>query len=270
MSHSLVCPLCGSELQEALRWTRAPERETDFGIAPEAYDRRFDRCRHCGLLVAETPLSVESLYEAGYLDRTYDADQLRRAFDRIMSLGPGASDNLQRVERVCAWMGRPGRLLDVGSGLAVFAARMAERGWAVTAIDPDSRAASHAREVAGIAAIAADFLQLDHEQLDGRYELVALNKVLEHVPEPWKMLERCRGPLAPGGTIYVEVPDGEAAFSAGPSTREEFFIEHLYAFSATSLSLLADRCGLRLQRLDRLHEPSDKLTLAGFLTDATL
>ncbi len=70
--------------------------------------------------------------------------------------------------------------------------------------------------------------------------------------------------LNPGGFVYVEVPDGEAAVHEGPG-REEFFIEHHHVFSAASLALLATRAGFNVQVIERLHEPSTKYTLRGFL-----
>jgi hypothetical protein len=81
------------------------------------------------------------------------------------------------------------------------------------------------------------------------------------------MLRRCHTFLEPGGTVYVELPDGEAAARDpdGPD-REEFFIEHLWAFSPRSLELLAERAGFAADRVERIREPSDKYTLFGFLT----
>ena len=133
-------------------------------------------------------------------------------------------------------------MLDVGSGLAVFPARMKEAGWTCTALDPDPRAVEHARTVVGVEAVRADFMEADDL---GRFDLVTLNKVLEHVPDPAAMLGRTREFLAEGGVVYVELPDGEAAAADpdGPD-REEFFIEHLHVFSMSSMSLLADRAGL--------------------------
>jgi hypothetical protein len=53
----------------------------------------------------------------------------------------------------------------------------------------------------------------------------------------------------------------------GPE-REEFFVDHWHVFSATSLTVLARRAGLWLQRLERLREPSGKYTLQAFLVPA--
>jgi 2-polyprenyl-3-methyl-5-hydroxy-6-metoxy-1,4-benzoquinol methylase len=130
-------------------------------------------------------------------------------------------------------------------------------------LDPDPRAAAHARERVGVEAVQGDFMRA---KPFGRFQLVTLNKVLEHVADPVAMLERTRGYLRDGGVTYVEVPDGEAASLDDPG-REEFFVEHLHAFTAASLALTALRAGYAVQRLDRLREPSTKYTLVAFLRE---
>jgi SAM-dependent methyltransferase len=212
-------------------------------------------------------MNIEHLYEGGYVDATY-GELLGQAYERILALPPERSDNAGRVARVLSFAaqhfgGRTATILDVGSGLCVFLARMKEAGWRGTAIDPDPRAVAHARNVVGVDAVESDYLAVDGL---GRFDVVAFNKVLEHVPDPVTMLARAaRRHLASGGFVYVEVPDGPAAAAAGFG-REEFFIEHHHAFSVASLAQLAGRAGLSPSRIERLHEPSTKYTLVAFLT----
>jgi SAM-dependent methyltransferase len=99
----------------------------------------------------------------------------------------------------------------------------------------------------------------------GRFDAVAFNKVLEHIPDPVPMLGRTARFLREGGFVYVELPDGEAAVVDGPG-REEFFIDHHHIFSLASLALFARRAGFRVERVERIQEPSTKYTLYAFLT----
>lgn len=258
-----ACPMCGAGSME--RWHRyqePPVGETVFDLRGQQYVRDLLRCGVCGHFVSRTDLDLAGLYEGEYMDATYAGDRLRATYERIMALPEDQSDNVARVDRVVRELGTSGRVLDVGSGLGVFPARMKEAGWQVTALDPDARAVEHTRELVGVDAVQADFFQAEAADL-GRFDLVTLNKVLEHVPDPVAMLERAAGLLGPGGVVYVELPDGEGAAGEGPG-REEFFIEHLHVFSPASLALLSARAGLRLRRVERVREPSTKYTTFAF------
>ena len=79
------------------------------------------------------------------------------------------------------------------------------------------------------------------------------------------MLRRSQQFVAPGGFVYLELPDGEMAAEAGAG-REEFFVEHLHVFSFVSIAMLADRAGFRPLAVERLQEPSTKFTLRAFLS----
>lgn len=243
-----------------------PEGETRFEVA--AYRRELLHCETCGHFVTAHDLDLADLYAGEYSDATYGATGLRTSFDRIMALPPGSSDNEGRAARldafVAARLQRPIRALDVGSGLGVFPARMQRAGWDIVALDPDSGACDHLRDHVGVEAICADFFRF--EPLAGRrYDVVTLNKVLEHVEDPVAMLRRVGDVLATDGIVYVELPDGTEAFRDGPG-REEFFLEHWHVFSMASVALLAERAGFTVLQIERLREPSDKYTIRAFLT----
>ncbi|MGR0185155.1 class I SAM-dependent methyltransferase [Azospirillum aestuarii] len=264
---TLECPCDGAHREEAFTYEAPPQGETGF-VLDGAYRRAYDRCRLCGHWFSRHDIDLSDLYTGAYAGQTY-GDRLAATFERIMALPADRSDNAGRAARILDFatghfpvQGRPPRLLDVGSGLAVFPARMKAAGWDCTALDPDPRAAAHARTVAGVQAVAGDFLTVDRSAL-GQYDAVTFNKVLEHVEAPVAFLRAARDLLLPHGFLYVELPDGEAAAEEGAG-REEFFIEHHHVFSLTSFAALIERAGFRLVLLERLREPSTKFTLRGF------
>ena len=180
---------------------------------------------------------------------------------------PERSDNLWRFNEVKqfagSWFGRTSDLdlLDIGSGLGVFPSLVDKEGWRCTAVDPDVRAVKHLTGTVGVDGLFGDFMTLD---VSKQYDIITLNKVLEHVPDPVAMLRRTCDWLKPGGFVYVEVPDGEIASQHG-SEREEFTIEHLHVFSLASSAILATQAGYFLENIKRVHEPSSKYTLRLFL-----
>jgi 2-polyprenyl-3-methyl-5-hydroxy-6-metoxy-1,4-benzoquinol methylase len=267
VSGTVPC-LCGHDVyDEVFRYQAPPAGEVRFNFSADAgYDRRILRCRACGHFVSVHAMTVGGLYAGEYVTSTYAAG-IRPAFDRIVSLSPERSDNVGRVRRVTAFAhvraegAAPGTILDIGSGLCVFLHAMKAAGWQGTALDPDERAVEHARNVVGVDAVRGDFMTADGL---GRFNIVSFNKVLEHVEDPVSMLARARRHVAPGGFVYIEVPDGEMAARDGPC-REEFFVEHHHVFSAASLALMVAGAGFDLLVLERLQEPSSKYTLRAFV-----
>lgn len=267
----LACPCEGRFFRTAFQYTEAPAGETRFDASAGGYAREFRRCDTCGHFAGAHAMDLSRLYDGAYVTSTYGDSGLRQAFDRFVALDPSRSDNAGRVARVLAFAGaslpRRGRpyprsILDVGSGLCVFLHRMKAEGWDGTALDPDARAVMHARDVVGVRAVHGDFMTV---AVLGMFDVIALNKVIEHVIDPVAMLAVASTHVATEGFLYVEVPDGETAAAAGAG-REEFFVDHWHAFSAASLAMAGARAGFQVARMERLREPSGKYTLCAFLT----
>lgn len=264
--------ICGSLFFDNIfTYDAPPAGEVRFAFsAGTDYHRKVIRCCYCGHFLSKHNMNEKNLYNGGYVDANYkNPEGMETAFQRIINLPTDCSDNTGRVAKVISFAERhfagyhqeKPDILDVGSGLGVFLYLVKKAGWDCTALDPDERAACHSRERIGIKAIQGDFFAVALEQ---SFDVISLNKVLEHVEKPVAMLEKAGHHLNEKGFIYVEVPDGEAAMLGGPE-REEFYIDHPHIFSAASLAVLAHRAGLKLLEMQRLQEPSSKFTLRGFI-----
>lgn len=215
---------------------------------------------------ADHELDLSGLYEGPYVEQSY-GDQMRATFDRILALPPEQSDNWGRVDRILGFLAnhfpasyRPS-LLDVGAGLGVFPFRMKEAGYDCTALDPDPQAGRHLADVVGVRAVIGDFFNVPSEDL-GHFDLITLNKVIEHVEDPVAMLSKAASSLRPNGLVYIEVPDVAAAVD-GPG-RQEFSIAHHHVFSPASLVMTGVRAGLEMLLVERIRDPSGKYTLFMF------
>ena len=237
-----ICPCCsGERLVCDHIYHERPSGETDFGLAD--YCREIWRCQICGHFLSTTSMDLKTLYEADYVDKTYGgSDGVRQAYERIMGLDPTASDNVGRVDRIVRFAERHFRnssnlkVRDIGSGLGVFLGRVRQvTDWACTALEPDPRLAEYVQETLEIEAISEDYRKLEW---DREFDIICLNKVLEHIEEPSDLLKHCRDDLAPDGFLYLELPDGEsAAKDTDGFGREEFFLEHHHAFSMASMEI---------------------------------
>lgn len=264
-----TCPLChGADLRVHFVYSEPPPQETRFPLtAGETYWRELHRCEDCGHFVESFALDQSRLYTGEYITSLYqDSDGLRRNFDRINALPAEKSDNAGRARHVDSFArarlsdDNGFALLDVGAGLGVFPARMKAYGWTCSAIDMDERLAAHYRDVVGVTGLVGDVRAIEGI---GPFDLITFNKVLEHVEDPVGMLASVARLLTPGGIVYVELPDGEAAEIEGKE-REEYLLGHMHVFSFASFALLIARAGFESMSCERLREPSTKFTLRGF------
>lgn len=265
---NLKCPITGNQDLKLLhKYTKAPDGEINLNISN--YYREIWQSSSSKHYISIHDYDMSDLYSNQYVEATYNDEKgIEENFNRIINLPEKKSDNKARVQRVNTFStnyfgnNSQRKLLDVGSGLGVFPYEMKRKGYKVTAIDPDQRAIKHASNVVGVEAFNKDFMKFDSKK---KFEIITFNKVLEHVDDPIKLLNRSLKFLDQNGFVYVEVPDGEMA-SKDPEgyNREEFFIDHLHVFSFQSLLDLGLKAGFIPQSIERLQEPSSKYTLRAF------
>lgn len=108
----------------------------------------------------------------------------------------------------------PGRALDIGAGTGRDAAALADRGFAVTAVEPTAELRAHgARLHAGKAIAWIDDGLPDLPVLaaaGGRFDLVMLTAVLMHLDagERTRAMARLAAHLAPGGRLVMTLRHG--------------------------------------------------------------
>jgi len=98
------------------------------------------------------------------------------------------------------------RVLDVGCGGGLLAEGLASRGARVTGIDmaPENVAAAVHHATAG--ALTIDYRCVDVEELAseraGAFDVVTCLEMLEHVPEPERIVAACAAAVRPGGAVF--------------------------------------------------------------------
>jgi SAM-dependent methyltransferase len=120
------------------------------------------------------------------------------------------------VARLRAHVAPGASVVDVGCGEGAFALRLVDSGYAVAGLDLIDAATHPARgefdyvEVDLLDAGArAAFLERRRESFDA----VALLEVIEHVHDPWQVLEFCHALLRPGGILLLSTPNVTSFFS---------------------------------------------------------
>jgi len=241
------CPACGERRARTLH--RRPARRIlrcacglvfidPLPSEAEVAAREAEAFR--GELLAETRAMFDA-YGRGYRDD----DPVVRAFGR----------HLATLGRLAA--GR--RLLDVGvgTGLLVHLARQA--GWDATGVDICAEAAERAGREFGVAVVVGDFLAVD---LPGGYDAITMADVVEHSRDPRAFLARAHALLAPGGVLYVGVPNHRSlVYLAGdvlgwvPGTAglvDRLYVpNHYQYFTPDALAALAREAGFTVAALER-------------------
>jgi 2-polyprenyl-3-methyl-5-hydroxy-6-metoxy-1,4-benzoquinol methylase len=145
----------------------------------------------------------ESYITEKYGYRRGGAKTITRILGKILYLFP-----LRRadVDATARWLDAVpgGRLLDVGCGSGEWLASMSDLGWTVEGVDFDEQAVEAARR-RGVKAVHGT---LEEQQFAARsFDVVTVNHVIEHVPDPCSLLRECRRLLKPGGRLVVATPN---------------------------------------------------------------
>jgi len=141
----------------------------------------------------------------------------------------------------------------VGCGLVNLAKLLKKEGFAVSGIET----AEHAVQVAQSAGIEVEPVLLDDyvkkaERTGAKpFDAIVLMSVLEHVPRPWQMLSLAGQILAPGGVVYLRVPNDFNAFQVAAHNAKgirQWWIgipDHINYFDFPSLEGLLDKVGFQ-------------------------
>lgn len=276
-----TCEICGGRLDSVLAVHTAPDRfEVRLGISAENYSRRWIACGDCGSASNRMdPGNAARLARLadGYYEVDFANSSVGEKFAKVMALPEDKSDNAGRVKRVVAYLDnwrrslgqtrRAASVLDIGAGTGVFLAKLllskaqTVADWRATAIEPDPVAAEHLRGLGKFEVIQGVF---DAAPTKQGYDLITLNKVVEHLPRPQPLLSGVANALDPAsGIVYVEVPDVLTIGRRLPTDNILGSLHH-HLYSPRGLTSLIENVGLRLLDLGRTVEPSGKITLFGF------
>jgi 2-polyprenyl-3-methyl-5-hydroxy-6-metoxy-1,4-benzoquinol methylase len=157
---------------------------------------------------------------------------------------------------ILRWLssGQGRRLLDVGAADGLLSRRLTERGWKVTGIEADPRAAAAGAEHCERMLVAD--LDAAVPALDGPFDAIVCADILEHLRDPAAALAALVTALAPGGDVVISIPNVahlwmRLSLLAGRFDYAERGIldrTHLRFFTRRTLQSLLRGAGLRVMR----------------------
>lgn len=198
-------------------------------------------CATCG--VRWTFLPEDIRWEDLYRDEVYAVvDNRDSIFEKIIF-----SEARKVLGKAKSIVPNAKRLLDFGSGKGQFLAVAKVLGWDGLGIETEAQRAHFAREIYGVHVLSDLYSQ--GKIKSGDYDLITLNHVLEHLPNPMNLLqELLQQNLAPGGAIYLEVPraDSWQAKIAGPNWMHWDIPKHLTHWNCPTLEAELKKIGVSI------------------------
>lgn len=142
-----------------------------------------------------------------------------------------------------------GRLLEVGLGNGNFLRAAKRAGYDCTGVEASApMACAFAENNTEIAVFGGYLEEFVNRQGKERFDVIVMNHVLEHIPDPGKALRQLRGLLAEGGILHIAVPNVDAweARLQGWTSYEAY---HLYYFGPKTLADLARQAGFAIDAI---------------------
>lgn len=184
----VLCPLCSGTSSIAVTTTDRNRRTSDVLFT-------YRRCMACDLLfLADPPADLRAHY-AGNYHRFPSRDRL----DKI------ARRESHKLAMLTPWVSA-GRLVEVGPGAGAFALQARNAGFDVHTVEMDERCCEYLRAVVGVPAVNSDRPEQVLRAMAPSMAIV-LWQVIEHLRDPWTVLQSAAETLEPGGVLLVATPN---------------------------------------------------------------
>jgi len=219
----MKCILCGGEKRKVL-----------YKIGKD----RIYECRACGFIFAHSQTRLTH----GYYEKVYWGNPDRAFYDYYYGrkLKGLHSFYLGKIEK---YLGRKGKILDVGAGLGYFVREARKEGWMAEGIEPSEAASYFAKK-----SLSLNLIQTDWEDYfpKKKFEAAAIIHTLEHVSHPVRFLKKLSGFLTRSGIILIEVPNVKAPLAKIRGKGNFDPQSHKYYFSLSTLSRILEVAGYKV------------------------
>ena len=205
---------------------------------------RHVRCRDCGLVYVTPRLSDHIGQQEVFWD-----DQTGR-FDDIEQMGAHSYKKSRRralLSEVALYRKyrKTGYMMDIGCGFGGFLRAAGEQGWE----HPEGIeiAPQTARYASRFFPVLRDIAE-EEPHKKGLFDVIRLNNVIEHLPDPGMLVHSAYEFLRPGGLFVVSTPnfDSISVTICGPRWQYIMGNHHIYLFTPKTLGRLLEDAGFRV------------------------
>lgn len=195
------------------------------------------QCQNCGLIYTNPRIKADLILK-GYSegsDETFasQAAARERTFERCLNTIE-KSTNKKR-----------GKILDVGTATGSFLSIAKKRGWDVEGLEPNTWLCAWAKEHYGLSIKSRTIFE-QHYPAE-TFDVITLWDVLEHVPDPKKVLQECNRILKKDGFLVVNYPDIGSWIARLMGRKWVFLLSvHLYYFTPDTMRKMLGKNGFSL------------------------
>ena len=192
LNHLLpICPYCSGKAKKL--------------FSGKDYNRRVSKvifhlyaCEKCGLwFVSNPPDNLGDYYTEDYHGEV-----------TIESLANSHSEK-PKIDFLTKYK-NSGDLLEIGPSMGAFCYEAKDVGFNVSAIEMNAKCVKFLNEQMKIRAVCSDNPAKIIEQEKLKYDVICMWHSLEHIPEPWKILDAVAKALKVGGILVIAVPNPNA------------------------------------------------------------
>ena len=252
------CILCGAEGRGDRRWGEYLGLVPPFGVL---------HCASCRLRWLSPRPDAEG-YERLYSDALYFGGRGASPAG-YTALAKSRIDYFRARIRSAAKIaatGAPLAILDYGAATGEFVRAARDEGHECTGIELSADARATAKAVNDVTLLPADAAQKIGEM---QFDVVHMNHVLEHMPNPLSHLRWCRRILRPHGLLVLEVPQQfdndldrlrRLLHVGGRQKRfDAYSLHHTYFFGSHAMKLLLTSSGFESLRMTTFDPDSAPL-----------
>jgi 2-polyprenyl-3-methyl-5-hydroxy-6-metoxy-1,4-benzoquinol methylase len=229
MLKKIDCPLCGAD----------------------AYEHKFKkdnlnvvRCKQCGCIYVNPVFDTEKYFKAyksedyqkigkKLSESSHDYRKERFGKERVEYIEKFHNDTL------------PKTMLDIGCSTGFVLEVAKERGWDATGIELNPSSVEFARK----RNLTVMDKPLEEINFSKKFSAITLYDVLEHLPDPKKILHKVRELLEKDGNIFIYVPNYESASKELLGVQNSHFIwptHHLTYFTPETLKEFLENNGFEV------------------------
>ncbi|MBN1230454.1 MAG: class I SAM-dependent methyltransferase [Anaerolineales bacterium] len=239
---TVPCNLCGADdysLVYPARYENANPDEIIQNFRSSGDEILLDqlvRCNKCGLMYLNPRLKEEVVISG------YSGGEDPVFVSQIEGREKTFAKSLKIIEK---YKPERGHLLDIGTAGGSFLSVARDAGWEVAGCEPNRWLTEWSKEHYGLDITPGTLFDMQLE--DNAFDVVTLWDVLEHTPDPTKVLREIARILKPGGILVTNVPDMDALVTRLMGRKYVFLLSiHLYYFTPDSLRKMFAKTGFKL------------------------